>query len=215
MIPLMIDDRYETMPWDAIDAVVFDVGNVLLAFDPPAILRDILPDKPEVYDRLLVKVFRSPYWVMMDHGLCEPAEAAEAMAIGVPELAGDIRRVTTEWAEMKRKIPEGIAALEACRACGKKTYVLSNYGNSTFAVIEERHRFFDGFDGKVVSSRVGLMKPDPEIFGYIERKYGLNPGRTLFIDDSPANIEMALSLGWQGFCLNETGRLTRFMGLAE
>ena len=214
MLPLMIDDKFEAMPWDRVDAAVFDVGNVLLRFEPRHIMETLLPDRPELYDRLMVKVFRSPYWVMMDHGLAEPEEAAEAMIGRDTELAPYIRTVAVQWSDMKHVISEGVAAVRACVDHGLKTFVMSNYGDSTFRIIEEKYDFFRLFDGKLVSSRVGLMKPDPEIYRRLIREFDLTPERTLFVDDNPANIEMALYLGWQGFCMNEEGRLSRFMGLS-
>ena len=63
------DDIYETMPWDAVDAVVFDVGQVLLSYNPQEILDEHVPDRPDLHPILLEKIFRSPYWLMRDHGL--------------------------------------------------------------------------------------------------------------------------------------------------
>ena len=69
------DDIYETMPWDAVDAVVFDVGQVLLSYDPQEILDEHVPDRPDLHPILLEKIFRSPYWLMRDHGLMTRDEA--------------------------------------------------------------------------------------------------------------------------------------------
>ncbi len=73
------DDIYETMPWDAVDAVVFDVGQVLLSYNPQEILDEHVPDRPDLHPILLEKIFRSPYWLMRDHGLMTRDEAIEAM----------------------------------------------------------------------------------------------------------------------------------------
>ena len=69
------DDIYETMPWDAVDAVVFDVGQVLLSYNPQEILDEHVPDRPDLHPFLLEKIFRSPYWLMRDHGLMTRDEA--------------------------------------------------------------------------------------------------------------------------------------------
>ena len=69
------DDIYETMPWDAVDAVVFDVGQVLLSYNPQEILDEHVPDRPDLHPILLEKIFRSPYWLMRDHGLMTRDEA--------------------------------------------------------------------------------------------------------------------------------------------
>lgn len=207
---MMIDDKYARMPWDEIDAVVFDVGNVLLSFDPAGILKDLVPEVPELHPLLLQKIFHSPYWCMRDHGIISEQEAEDAMIAGDERIAPYVRRVMNGWIEMKDVLPEGLAALNACKAHGKKLYVLSNYADEPFAHVDAKYDFFRLFDGKVISSRVKLVKPDPAIFTHVIHSFGLTPARTLFIDDSPANIESALAMGWQGFCVNAPGKLAAF-----
>ncbi len=98
---------------------------------------------------------------------------------------------------------------------GKRLLVLSNYGDAPFAHVDEKYDFFCLFAGKVISSRVGLIKPDHEIYSRLAAEHHLPPERTLFIDDSPANIEGALHAGWQGICYNRPGKLDDFFGTAE
>ena len=76
---LTLDDMYPAMPWDALDAVVFDVGNVLVRFVPEDILRRVLPGEEAIWPELQRKVFRSPYWAMLDRGVMTYEEAAKAM----------------------------------------------------------------------------------------------------------------------------------------
>ena len=210
MLPLTIDDLYPEMPWALIDTVVFDVGNVLLSFDPPAILRDLAADVPEQWPRLMDRVFRSPYWVMIDHGTAPMEEIVDAMIGRETDLAPAIRRIMSGWIEMKETIPEGLQAVEACKAHGKRLLVLSNYGDEPFAHVEKKYAFFQQFDALAVSSRIGLMKPDPVMYRTVTERYGLTPERTLFIDDNPQNIEAALQAGWQGFCFSHPGKLSAF-----
>lgn len=212
MINLMIDDKYQKMPWDEIDTVVFDVGQVLLSFEPEKILLEQFPNDPALREKLMVRMFRSPYWVMMDHGTMTDEEAVVAMAGLDTELCPAIRRILNNWIDLKHTIPEGVEALHACKAHGKKLYVLSNYKSEAFAYATMKHDFFQLFDEHVVSSRIGLVKPDPAIYRYMVERFQLDPARTLFIDDNPANIEGALHAGWQGFCLNKPGKLHDFMG---
>ena len=81
---LMLDDKYAKMPWDEIDTVVFDVGGVLVSFNPPAFLNDLFPGDEALQKVLKARIFASPYWHMMDHGLMTVEEAAQAM-IGLRE----------------------------------------------------------------------------------------------------------------------------------
>ncbi len=212
MVRLMIDDLYDTMPWDKLDAVVFDVGNVLLSFSPEKLLREYLPGEAALHTRLMNKIFRTPYWMMLDHGLITTEEAVSAMAGRDRELLPLIRTLMMSWPDLKEVIPEGVNALRACKAHGKRLYVLSNYHGASFDHVRKKYDFFDLFDGFVVSASVKLLKPDPAIYDRVTDEFGLEPARTLFIDDTPINIEGALHAGWQGFCLNEPGKLARFIG---
>lgn len=207
------DDKYETMPWDAVDAVVFDVGQVLLSYEPLKILDEHVPDRPDLHPMLMEKVFRSPYWLMRDHGLMTRDEAIEAMIGRDEALRPYITRVMHNWVDLKEVLPEGLSTLQACKAHGKKVYVLSNYADDAFAIVENKFDFFQLFDAKFVSSRLKLMKPDAQIFQHVIDATGHDPSRVLFLDDTPANVEGALSCGWQSLCVSHAGKLTDFFRL--
>lgn len=213
MIRLMLNDRYAEMPWNEIDAVVFDIGNVLLDYDPDKILQERVPERPDLHDKLKRKIMRSPYWIMLDHGILTLEEAVVAMTGQDDELEPYIRRVVEQPAELRDALAEGVATLKSCKAHGKKIYVLSNFHDGAYDWAVRHHDFFKLLDGEVVSSRVGMVKPDPQIFRYLTEKYRLDPSRVLFVDDSPANIEAALMAGWQGVCYAENGLLAEFFSL--
>ncbi len=211
MIRLMIDDKYASMPWDEIDAVVFDVGNVLLAWTPEEQLNRILPERPDLHTELAVRIFKSPYWCMRDRGSATVEEVICGMSATAPELEPYIRRVMAEWINLP-VLPEGLAALKTCKAHGVKLYALTNFADEEFAIACKRFDFFSLFDDYVVSSRLHLVKPGRQIYEHLITRFGLNSARTLFIDDSPANIEAALDAGWQGLCYNRVGKLSKFLG---
>ena len=207
---LTIDDRCSSIPWDEIDQVVFDVGNVLLTFSPQRILEEYASDVPELHSALMQAIFRSPYWPMMDRGVVDLEQATELMITGHKDLEPYIRPVMHNWVQMKDVITEGVDALRLCKAKGKKAYVLSNYGTA-FDIVEQKYDFFRLFDGLAVSYRLKMIKPDPAIYRYVIDTWHLTPARTLFIDDSPANIETAIVSGWQGFCFDRPGKLKHFL----
>ena len=209
VIRLMLDDKYPTMPWDEIDAVVFDVGNVLLLWNFTELLTRILPDRSDLYDVLTTRVFKSPYWCMRDRESATREEVIAAMSKSAPELEPFVRKLLTEWIDIP-VIPEGVEALNACKAHGKKLYALTNYADKEFAYACRKHDFFSLFDDYVVSGREHLVKPGHEIYELLTERFDLDPARTLFIDDSPANIEGALHCGWQGICYNREGKLRNF-----
>lgn len=209
MVKLMIDDRHELMPWDDIDAVVFDVGNVLLRYSVKDILARILPDRPDLHPVLTARVYQSPYWVMRDRGSITAGEALDAMTAGNPSLLPYARHALEGWWDIP-EIEEGVAALKACHAHGKKLYVLSNYADDAFTYAETNHDFFDLFDQKFVSSRLHMVKPDQSIYRHVTNALGIAPERILFIDDSIANIEAALDFGWQCLRYSAEGQLQNF-----
>ena len=206
---LMIDDRFPAMPWDAIDAVVFDVGNVLLSWTAEEVLNRLVPDRPDLHAALTVRVFKSPYWCMRDRGSASREEVIQAMAANAPELLPYVRTIMEHWIDLPA-IDEGVGVLHICKARGMKLYALTNYADQEFAYACKKHDFFRLFDGFVVSSRIHMIKPAQEIYAHLIEQFSLDPARTLFIDDSPANIEAALEAGWQGFCVNRKGKLTDF-----
>lgn len=209
---LTLNDRCSTMPWDAIDNVVFDVGNVLLAFIPEKILRKLLPEHEAAYPALLDLVFRSPYWPMLDRGTLAVEEAAALMTCRRTDLRPLAEHIMRHWNECPDLIDEGVQALQACKAHGKRCYALTNYADRPFAETCERFaEVFSQFDGMVVSARIGVTKPDQRIYRRLLDEYGLNPDRTLFIDDSAINIEGALDCGMQGLWFDKPGQLAAFM----
>lgn len=206
---LMIDDKFSSMPWDEIDTVVFDVGNVLLAWTPQEILTRVLPDHPELYEELTNRVFKSPYWVMRDRGSATVEEVIHAMSITAPELEPYIRKIMDGWIDIPA-MAEGVEALRTCKAHGKKLYALTNYADKEFAYACEKHDFFALFDDLFVSGREHTIKPGLDIYVRMQQRFGFDPARTLFIDDSIMNIEAALESGWQALCYNRAGKLAEF-----
>lgn len=210
---LTLDGQYAAMPWEEIDHVIFDVGNVLIAYSPDKILAELLPEEPALYPVLKERVFHSPYWPMLDRGLLSSEEAIEPMCALHPELKPAVTRIMTGWHDLKDVIEEGLNTLRKCKAMGKKLYVLSNYNDKAFEYIRQKYDFWDLFDGFLISAQEGLIKPDPAIFRLLIDRFQLDPARSLFIDDSPANIEAALYCGLQGICYNRAGKLQEFFGL--
>ena len=209
---LMLDDRCSAMPWDVIDNVVFDVGNVLLTFRPEELLRTILPDSEADYPTLKKCMFYSPYWPMFDRGAINTEEAILCMSARHGALRPQIERIMRSFNDHLQVMDEGVEALHACKAHGKRCYVLSNYAAAPFDASCQKHPdVFSLFDGMVVSGQLGMIKPDQRIFRHLLDTYKLDPERTLFIDDSAANIESALNCGMQAVHYDEPGKLRAFL----
>ena len=114
-----------------------------------------------------------------------------------------------EWVDIPA-MPEGLEALKACKAHGKKLYALTNYADKEFAYACAKHDFFALFDDYFVSGLEHTIKPGLDIYARIQQRFGFDPKRTLFIDDSIMNIEAALESGWQALCYNRAGKLSEF-----
>lgn len=207
----LIDALYPAMPWDVIDTVVFDVGNVLLRFDPAELAAKVFPEDEQARRTVLRLATGTPYWPMLDRGTLTLAEAPARMAGRELDAIPALSRFMRGWQELP-PIEEGIAFLRAARAHGKRVFVLSNYNAEAYTLVRARYDFLRETDGELISSTVGLLKPDPAIFRLAQTRFHLEPARTLFIDDSAANVEAALSLGWHAFWNSEPGKLSRFLG---
>ncbi len=202
-----IDTLYREMPWDEIDTVVFDVGNVLVTPGFKSIFQSVnFKDEDEVYTR----TYKSPYWIMLDLGMIKLDEAIDAMTGWREDLRQDIDFAMRHWMECKSVKEEGANVLRLCKEHGKKLIVLSNYSENGFTYLREHFDIFNLFDDIIVSYQIGLLKPDIEIFRYVENRCRLNPSRTLLIDDNAVNCEAALRAGWHSICANATGKLRDF-----
>ena len=122
------------------------------------------------------------------------------------------RDMIMAWAERCEEMAAGqfdeaVGVLREVKAAGLRCLALSNMEPSTFAVRRTRFAFMDWFDGFVISGIEGVAKPDPRIFQILLRRYRLEPAATVFIDDSPGNVEAARGLGMIAVRYTSAGQL--------
>lgn len=173
-----------------IDAVIFDLGNVLLDYDPRRFMIELGID-PAHIDRLMEIFPNSPEWQELDQGIISDDEFLAAALRKEPSLRREIKLYHRHWYDHFHAIPKNVAAFYQIKEAGAKTYILSNFQQTCFCVIRERNVFPDDFDGRVISFECRLRKPQPEIYEHIISKYQLDPARSVFIDDMPVNTEAA------------------------
>jgi putative hydrolase of the HAD superfamily len=174
--------------------VIFDVGGVLLDWDPGRILEGYYADAAE---RAAMKqaIFLHADWLELDRGAM--SESALLERIGgragrpVPELANLFEVVR---ASLQPKT-DTLALLAALAARHVPLYCLSNMPPGTFIYLKERFEFWGLFDGIVISGEINMVKPQPEIFEYLLNRHGLAAADTVFIDDHAPNIDAAKALG--------------------
>ena len=184
----MPEGRTKTKPAKLPGAVVFDVGNVLLSWDPHAILREHLPAGAD-HGLFLRDVFAHPDWIELDRGTLDEGEALLRFATRTgapPEL---VRRLVDASKTSLAPMPDSLALLEELRRTGAtRLYVLSNMSHATWEYLEPRHDFWKGFDGLVISARIGMVKPEAGIYRHLLSTFGLAPEETVFFDDRADNV---------------------------
>jgi 2-haloacid dehalogenase len=179
----------------SIQAVVFDIGGVLLDWDPRYVYRELCEDEAAM-ERFLTEVCSREWHEDNDRGV-RYADSCAALAARWPQYADLI----WAWGERTEDMIGGpiegtVALLGELIAAGVPCYGLTNMEAETYPRRLERYAFLRSLRGTVVSSAEGVIKPDPEIFRRLLQRFGLTAAATVFIDDSPVNIEAAAVLGF-------------------
>ena len=180
----------------AIDAVVFDLGGVLIDWNPRHLYRKLFEDEAKM-ERFLSEVC-SPVWnVTLDAGMSFDEGIAELLRRH-PDEAHLIRAWKERWEEMLGGAIEGaVALLDELHAAGMPLYALTNWSAETFPIGRRHFPFLERFRDIVVSGQEKIVKPDPRIFELLVRRTGVAPERTVFIDDAERNVAAAARLGFR------------------
>ena len=183
--------------------IIFDIGNVLIHFQPKQYLATFIPDH-EVREKVYGAIFGAKEWLMLDRGVITEEEAFVLFRANCPEVTGEINyTVETFYEKMLTPISETAEYLKHLKQSGYRIYLLSNYQKKAFHHIKQRNDFFRFIDGGVISFEDRLMKPEPEIYQLLLNRYGLEPSETVFIDDTPENITAAEKLGIRGIVFRD------------
>jgi 2-haloacid dehalogenase len=185
-----------TMHAAAVDAVVFDLGGVLIDWNPRHLYRKLFEDEAKM-ERFLSEVC-SPVWnVTLDAGMSFDEGIAELLRRH-PDEAHLIRAWKERWEEMLGGAIEGaVALLDELHAAGMPLYALTNWSAETFPIGRRHFPFLERFRDIVVSGQEKIVKPDPRIFELLVRRTGVAPERTVFIDDAERNVAAAARLGFR------------------
>ncbi|WP_404933409.1 HAD family hydrolase [Nitratireductor sp. L15S-10] len=176
--------------------VVFDIGRVLIHYDPEIPYRHLIPDDGR-RRWFLENVCTGEWNVEQDRG--RKWEDAEALLIAEhPAEEENIRGFRRHWHEMvPHAYDDSVAILEALIDAGHDVTMLTNFADDTFVEARRRFAFLNRPRGVTVSGEIGLIKPDRAIYDTHVESFGLEPAATLFIDDSEKNVEGARDAGWQ------------------
>ena len=192
----------------ATKAVVFDLGGVLIDWDPRHLYRKLLADEAAV-EEFLATVCTPEWNAEQDRG--RPfAEGVAELVERHPVHVAAITAYHERWTEMLGgDIGGTVELLAELRATGVPLYALTNWSAETFGIARERFQFLSWFDGVLVSGEERMTKPDPAIFQLLLDRFGLDPQATFYVDDSPANVAAASELGLDAVRFTGPERLRR------
>lgn len=188
--------------------IIFDMGNVLIRFEP-----DVFLERAGVTGAdktlLLREVFRSLEWARMDRGSLTDGEAAELICARVPERLRDaVWKLVTFWDRPILEVDGMRALIEELKSLNYGIYLLSNASL-------RQHEYWPRipasryFDGTLISADVKLVKPQPEIYRALCERFALKPEECFFIDDAIINIEGAYCCGIAGAVFHDDVRELR------
>ena len=177
------------------EAVVFDIGNVLIEWQPE-----------RFYDSRIGVDRRRAMFAEVDlHGMNDRVDLGGNfrgtiydMAEATPAWRDEIRMWHDHWIEMASPvIDHSVRLMRALQARGVPVFSLTNFGIGSYDHAAAFYPFLHEFDRDFISGHLGVIKPDPEIYRRLEETSGIAPDALLFTDDRADNIAMAASRGWQ------------------
>ncbi|MHA1190158.1 MAG: HAD family hydrolase [Alphaproteobacteria bacterium] len=186
--------------------VVFDIGHVLLHWDPEIPFRSLIPDEAD--RKWFLAEVCSPDWNReQDRG--RPWAEAEELLIGEhPDLAEYIRAYRTRHLEMfPFTYEDTVTILKRLVAQGIDVTMLTNFNHETYDDTAKQFDFLGYARGVTVSGAIKMLKPDAEIYAHHSMQFELEPSETLFIDDNAANVAGAQDFGWHAVVFTGADRL--------
>jgi len=189
--------------------VVFDLGGVLIDWNPRYLYRKLFPGDEEGMEHFLANICTSDWNVRQDAGRTFHDANAELIERH-PEKTELIEAWGRRFDEMMAGPIDGtVEILAELRTNGTPLYALSNWSAETYPHAERRFDFLDWFDGIVLSGREKLIKPDPRIYQVLLERYAIPPECAVYIDDNAKNADAATALGIQGIHFTEPPALRR------
>jgi putative hydrolase of the HAD superfamily len=179
-------------------AVVFDVGGVIVRWQPLDLMREHLAavDPHEAHAQVFQSWAPGADWLEFDRGTVEPDVLAERIArrTGYPRAA--IESLIGAIGAHLQPMPDSVALIERVRAAGHRLGLLSNMPRPYADHLETAHDCFGWFDHRAWSGRLGLVKPDRAFFDHLLARLDVAPSQAVFIDDHIGHVEAARSYGW-------------------
>lgn len=178
----------------AIDNIVFDIGNVLVRWSPKEVIQRTFGESSET-DKLIGQIFQNDLWTSLNLGLLSEEEAKRLYTQELDVTPSQVEKLFFHVKDTQDLIEGSVRILEALHVAGYSLFALTDNIREIVSYLKDRYTFWEYFLHATVSADVRCMKPYPEIFSHMLTHNNIDPGRTVFIDDLPTNIEGAQAVG--------------------
>lgn len=174
--------------------VVFDIGNVLVRWNPVEITRLTFDDSYDI-ESLAESIFRSEIWYNLNKGLISENEAKlqHQILFGLSEIESE--RLFYYVKQTQILIYGSVDLIQRVKAAGYRVFALTDNVHEIVSHLKSTYTFWNLFEGAVVSADVGMLKPQPEIYQHLLNQFDLNAEETIFLDDMPHNVKGAQEVG--------------------
>ena len=187
---------------------IFDLGGVFVDWNPRYFYKAIFNDDAKMED-FLARCCNTAWIVKMDAGIPFEENLKEGQKL-CPEYAKELALYSEGWSKMIGGLIEGtVEILKELKEQGHKVYALTNWSAEKFPWARQHFEFLKLFDGIVVSGEEKCIKPYPQIYNILLKRYGLKAGNCVFIDDNTANVKAAQDLGMAGIVFKSPADLRK------
>ena len=180
--------------------IVFDLGNVLVTFDPKSFLKDLIHNK-KIEEDLYSFYFHSDLWILYYQGSYSNEDMIQKGIQIYPQYEKYIRSVIERWVEYVIPIVDNIQLLDLYT--NYSLYIISDIPQYNYDYLNEHYSFLQKVNGGIYSYQEKVSKPNKKMFTRLLEKYKINPQECVFIDDKYENIKTALDLGFKGIHLKD------------
>jgi FMN phosphatase YigB (HAD superfamily) len=196
----------------SIKNIIFDLGNVLFLYNPEKIIKSLLPETKNKQE-YLEKLFLNSMWInKLDKGLFNHKEAKEYLTKTVNlnlEKTMDLCKLYDNWVYHLDIVNGSKDIFNSLLENNYKVYLLTNFQDEPFDRLIETHPFLKKAHGEVVSAKVKMLKPEPEIYEHLLQKYQLVAEECVFVDDKKENIDAAQAMGIHGIVFESSEQFSQ------
>jgi len=191
--------------------IIFDLGGVVVRWEPKALLAGTIDD-PAKCKVVYTEFLTHPDWLELDRGTLAPEVAVSRAAQRTGLSEQEIGNVLDKLPQSLVPIPATVELLYRLKAQGHLLYCLSNMHVASIEYLERTQSFWKVFNGKVISCRVNLCKPEAEIYAHLLKTFEIDPANAVFVDDVEANLAAARRFGMRTILFKNAAQCAAQLG---